>query len=317
MTLPAGGRGIDQDGDGVIGGAEGQDATPPHASRGATDGVVQTVADLMQLVRLIESGIDVDSDGITDLDSSRVTYYGHSFGALYGVPLHALTPALRASVFLAVGSPFFEFRRLAPANRPNIGRMLEVRTPSLLNSDVGLTSISGVPIAPGPRFNENLPPYDAPPLVNAVAGATAIQEFLDRSNWLGQVADPAAFAPLLRRAPPTGVEPRPFLIQIALADQTVSVVTTRNLIRAGELADRVALYRHDLFWPTAPTVSKNSHGFPLALAQLAWRPIVVGAQQQFADFIASIGGVTPVPVPAAFWQFPLIGPLPTTPDYFP
>jgi hypothetical protein len=300
-------------------GAEGQDSIDPHAPRGAAGGIIQTVADLMQLVRLIEGGIDVDGDGYRDLDPSQITYYGHSFGALYGVPLHALTPALRASVFLAIGSPFFEFRRLAPANRPNIGRLLEARTPSLLNSDFGLTSIGGVPLAAGPTFNENLPPYDAPAVVNTVAGALDIQQFLDRSNWLGQTADPAAFAPLLRRAPPAGIEPRPFLIQIATADQTVSVVTARNILRAGVLSDRVALYRHDLFWPTTPTVVKNSHAFPVALGPLAlaWRPIVVGAQEQFAEFIASGGGVTPGPAPAAFWEFPLIRPLPTTVDYIP
>jgi hypothetical protein len=73
VTLPAGGRGIDQNGDGVIAGAEGQDSIDPHAPRGAAGGIIQTVADLMQLVRLIEGGIDVDGDGYRDLDPSQIT----------------------------------------------------------------------------------------------------------------------------------------------------------------------------------------------------------------------------------------------------
>ena len=67
----AGGRGVDQDGDGTIGFNEGLTTAPPRDIVFFTDGIRQTAADLMQLVRVIEVGMDVDGDGQHDLDSSR------------------------------------------------------------------------------------------------------------------------------------------------------------------------------------------------------------------------------------------------------
>jgi hypothetical protein len=145
--------------------------------------------------------------------------------------------------------------------------MLAARVPSLLNSMYGLTSIDGVPVTLGPAFNENMPFRDQPPLVNSIPGALDIHVVLDRSAWIGEEGDPLPFSALLRRVPLAGTTPRPFLIQIARADQTNPLPAVRNIIRAGALEDRIVLYRHDLFWPTAPSMSKNSHAFPLALPQ--------------------------------------------------
>jgi hypothetical protein len=86
VTLPAGRRGFDQNGDGQIGAFEGSEALRPHVLRGNADVMVQTVADLMHLVRMIEVGFDIDGDGTADLDSSRIGFYGHSLGAMYGLP---------------------------------------------------------------------------------------------------------------------------------------------------------------------------------------------------------------------------------------
>src|SRR5215471_9619605 len=52
--IPDGGRGIDQDGNGAIDSTEGVSAVPPRAIISSRDGLRQTVADLMQLVRVIE-----------------------------------------------------------------------------------------------------------------------------------------------------------------------------------------------------------------------------------------------------------------------
>jgi hypothetical protein len=317
VTLPAGGRGFDQNGDGQIGAFEGSEALPPHTLRGNTDAMVQTIVDLMHVVRMIEGAVDVDGDGSPDLDSSRITYYGHSLGAMYGLPFHAVTPGVRASAFLAIASPILENRRLSPAARPLVGALLGARTPSLLNSVHGLTSIGGVPVAAGPTFNENMPFRDQQPLVNNIPGAIEIQTFLDRSAWIGQHGDPAAYAPLLRRASPVGTPARPFLVQIARSDQTTPLPAFRNIVRAGAIEDRVALYRHDLFWPTEPSVSKASHGFPLILLQVPWRPIVVGAQEQVAAFLASDSWIAPQLNPAQFWEFPIRTELPTYLDYIP
>ena len=63
VSVPAGGRGIDQDGNGTIDSTEGVNAGGARNIIGSRDGLRQTVVDLMQLVRQIEAGIDVDGDG--------------------------------------------------------------------------------------------------------------------------------------------------------------------------------------------------------------------------------------------------------------
>lgn len=63
VRLPSGGRGIDQNGDGLIESFEGFGAAPPRQIIGFRDGYRQTVVDLMQLVRVIKVGVHVDMDG--------------------------------------------------------------------------------------------------------------------------------------------------------------------------------------------------------------------------------------------------------------
>src|SRR5262249_52478641 len=56
LTFPAGGRSVDQNGDGIISSTEGQLAAAPRTILGETDALRQTAADLMQLVRVIQVG---------------------------------------------------------------------------------------------------------------------------------------------------------------------------------------------------------------------------------------------------------------------
>ena len=63
VTLPLGGRGIDQDGNGTIDSTEGVNAAPPNTLVGNRDGLRQTTIDLMQLVKVLQGGVDVDGDG--------------------------------------------------------------------------------------------------------------------------------------------------------------------------------------------------------------------------------------------------------------
>jgi Bacterial virulence factor lipase N-terminal len=321
VTLGAGGRGADQNGDGVIGATEGFTTTGVRRIRDRADAFIQTAADLMQLVRVIQAGVDVDDDGRNDLDPSRITYYGHSFGAIYGIDFVAVTPEVRAAVFSATSTATLETSSRNPAARPGVGTLLNARTPSLLNSPYGLTTIDGVSIAPGPTFDENQPLRDTPAVINTIPGAIAIQQFLERSAWLGRFGDPEAFAPLFQRRPPGGLPPRPVLIQFARGDQNTQNPGTSAILRAGALEHSTALYRHDLFYPTVPLsgTQKNPHGFAIVLrASLApWLPIVSGAQEQIAQFLASEGATVIVPSPAAFWEVPASTPLPETLAYIP
>ena len=103
VTVAAGGRGFDQNGDGLIEADEGLTTPPPRTILLTTDGVRQTVADLMQLVRVIEVGMDVDGDGFSDLDPSRIYYFGHSLGGYYGTVVLGIEPAVRAGSSLLLG----------------------------------------------------------------------------------------------------------------------------------------------------------------------------------------------------------------------
>ncbi|MBA3641793.1 MAG: hypothetical protein H0W53_21510 [Acidobacteria bacterium] len=84
VAFPSGGRGFDQNGDGVIEGREGIRAAQPRTIIDDADGFRQTVADLMQLVRQIEAGVDVDDDALPDLDPTRIYYVAQSLGGVYG-----------------------------------------------------------------------------------------------------------------------------------------------------------------------------------------------------------------------------------------
>ena len=312
-VLPAGGRSVDQDGDGQIALNEGFQATDLHRLRDQHDGYIQTAADLMQLVRVIQVGIDVDGDGHRDLDPDHITYWGWSIGSNYGMAFFATTPEVRAAVFSTIGATTLEHRRLSTVGRPEVGRMLARRTPSLLNSDHGLTAIDGVPV-PAPFFNENQPLRNEPPLTNTVPGAMKIQEVLERYAWAGRNASAAAYAPLIRMRLPKDQLERPVLIQFARADRRHQNPGTSEVVRISGLQDRTWLFRHDLFFPTMPTeyqpltVAKDAHNFWCALGQAPWRPAVIGAQEQASAFLASDGLVTIHPAPLGFWEIPKVLP---------
>ena len=70
VVLPAGGRGIDQDGNGTIDSTEGVSAVGAQSLIGNRDGLRQTTIDLMQLVKVLKAGVNLDGtagpDGQTD-----------------------------------------------------------------------------------------------------------------------------------------------------------------------------------------------------------------------------------------------------------
>jgi hypothetical protein len=251
VSLPAGGRGIDQDGNGTIDSTEGVNAAPPQTLVGNRDGLRQTVFDLLQLVEVLEQGVDVNGDGGSDLERSRIYYAGQSFGGIYGVPLLGLERKIRAGVPNVPGGPIIEIARLSPSFRPLVGISLISRVPSLYNATPNPTFTS---------FVENKPLRNLPPVVDTVPGASAIQRALDRSEWAQQAANPAAYAPLVKR---------PAILQFARGDQTVPNPTTSAIIRAGGLASQTTLYRNDLAFQANPAVPRNPHGFLTSVANPA------------------------------------------------
>jgi hypothetical protein len=309
VTFPAGGRGIDQDGNGAIGSTEGVDAAVPYALAGNRDGLRQTVIDLMQLVREIQVGVDVDGDGARDLDPERISYFGQSFGGIYGTTFMAVEPGVHAGVVNVPGGSILEIARLSPSFRGLVGFRLFSRVPSLYNA---------VPDPTFRNFVENMPLHGEPPRIDTVAGADLIQNSFDRAIWAQTPADPVAYAPHLRADPLDRVDAKAIIVQFAKGDQTVPNPTTSALIRAGALEDRATYFRNDLAFAGVPGYTvKNAHTF---LTNLSGVPALfaVAAQQQIATFIASGGEATIDPDGAGpLFETPIVGPLPETLSFIP
>ena len=252
------------------------------------DALRQTVIDLMQLVRQIQTGIDVDGDSHADLDASRVYYLGTSVGGMYGTSFTAIEPALRAAVLNVTGGPIVEVLRLAPAgiSRDYLGQLLTARTPNLANG--GPDPIR--PTNPFP-FRDNLPPRNQPPLINTIDGAIAIQDVVDRIEWVMQSGDAVAYARHLRQAPLPGIPTKRVLVTFTQGDRVIPNVTTAAILRAGELADRTTYFRaFDAYAPNTPNPT-DLHESMFQFTPLG-TPFALASQQAVATFLASDGQTT-------------------------
>jgi hypothetical protein len=328
VTFLEGGRGIDQNGDGIIANNEGISAAAPESIIGDRDGQRQTVADLMQLVRVIEVGVDADGNGAADLDASHIYYLGGSLGGIYGTTFLAVEPDVHVGA-LNVAGGLGGSNRYSPVFRAAFGASLAARTPSLLNGP-GVTTLDGVSVL-GPRFDENLPLRDGVPLtvrladgterviqspvINTVPGAMPIQEVIENTEWVSQAGNPVAYAPHIRKAPLAGVSAKSVIYQFAKGDQIVPNPAATALLRAGDLADRATFYRHDLAFAENPLLPTNPHAFLTRLDVPGFRAIIQGAQQQIATFFASDGVTVIHPEPARFFETPVSLPLPEGLNY--
>jgi hypothetical protein len=329
VTFLAGGRSVDQLGNGDFGGGfGGRIALNPMIS--IRDSHRQTAADWMQLVRVIEVGVDVDDDRIPDLDPSRIYYFGNSLGGLMGPLFMAVEPDVHAGVLNTVGGAQSTNTRLSTARQPNWSLFLAQRTPSLINGP-GITSIDGVATS-GPFFNENLPLRDGVPLavrledgtsaiiqspvINTVQGAMAIQEVMERREWIMMAGEAVAYAPHLRKSPLDGVPAKSMIVQFAKGDTNQLNPTTAAFLRAGDLADRATFYRHDLAFAEDPTLDRNPHQFLIRVVDNPGeRRIALAYQSQIAAFFASDGKEIIHPEPARFFEVPIQGPLPEDLSY--
>jgi len=309
VTFPEGGRGFDQDGNGQITSSEGSSTfvLSPQGTIGSRDALQQTTADLMQLVRAIQGGIDSSGGGLPDLDANRIYYAGQSFGGIYGTIFLGIEPDVRAGVPNVPGGPIIDIVRLSPSFQLLLTQALAVRTPSLLNA--------GAPLF----FNDNSPLRDLPPVINNVPGAIAIQTVEDTSRWLTQAGDPVAWAPFIRKTPLFGEHAKCVIIQFARGDKTVPNPTATALIRSGDLADRATFFRNDLAFALGVGFGKNPHTFltniggtvPVATA-------AIGAQSQIAVFFATDGALTIDPDgPGPLFEVPIVGALPEDLGFIP
>ncbi len=284
VSVSAHARGHDQNGDGVISSTEGVGAPIQPAADAAVanrDGLRQTVADLMTLVRAIGRGVDIDGDGRTDLRRTGVSYYGQSFGGMYGVMLGGVDPQLKVLALNVAGGPITEIARLSPNFRLLVTQDLALRSPSLLNGGYD-------------GFTESLPLRGDPPVLNPAAGAIAIQAVLSQESWLDRAGDPETYAPRLGA--------KRVLMQNAFGDQTVPNPTNYTVLAAGHLFARESLYRND----KTGQAGSNPHAFLLDPTFVAGS---LPGQSQIVAFFASNGTTIIDPDgPGAVWEVPISDP---------
>ena len=315
VQVPAGGRALDQNGDGLIVTQEGATATPPNLLIGQRDAIRQAVIDYMQLVRVIQRGVDIDGDGTSDLDASNMAFFGNAFAVGYGTMFLAIEPDVRLGALSSPGGlpgrpDLLSFR---PSGRGQFtGPYLAARTPSLLNEAYGLTSYGGIPTAP-PFYNDNIPLRDQPALTNTIPGAMAIQEHFERIEWSQASSDAVAYAPHLEFDPLPGVPTKSVVILFGKGDLTAPNPRSSAMVRAGVLREKTIFCRNDLAFAEDPTVNKDPHTFlqPIAGTSISAQ-VGRGGQMAYGQFLASGGTTINHPEPARFWEFP----IPVLPEVF-
>ena len=309
MVFDAGGRGFDQDGNGVIAGDEGSPGiTPLLSSIAIRDANRQWAIDSFQLVRQIQLGIDFDGDGVPDLDASKIHVLGQSMVSYVAPIVLAVEPAVRTGRSTPATTRRSRAARLG-LNRPFVAMFeLAPRKPSLIN-------VGG---AGGFEFNENIPLRNLPPVTNTVPGAFAIARMFDAYRW--------AHSPAMRRPGPRtsasdrcpAVQPSRCCCRSPKATRTVPNPTSTAVIRAGDLADRTMFYRHDLAFAADPTKPKDPHRFLTNNQVASMRSISLATQRQAAVFFASMGATTVDPDDAGpLFEMPIRLPLPETLDFIP
>jgi len=294
VHIPAYARGVDQNHDGTITSTEGSSAPvqpAPDASVGSRDGLRQTVADIMTLVRAVGRGLALPGHAGTVLRRTAVSYYGQSFGGIYGVMLGGTDPLVPVLAPNVSGGPISEIARLSPSFRLLVTQDLAQRKPPLLNGGYD-------------GFNESMPLRGDAPVTSPAPGALAIQQAIANETWIDRSGSPETFAPLLRANPPAGSPVKRVLLSNAFGDQTVPNPTTYTELLAGGLFDRETLYRND----KTPNATSNPHGFLLNPAFVRGN---TQEQNQIATFLASAGTrtINPDPTgPISVFEVPINNP---------
>jgi hypothetical protein len=309
VTLPVGGRGVDVNGDGLIDADEGFGAIWPKFIVLLRDGIRQTVVDMMQLVRVIQGGVDVDGDGTPDLDASRMYFLAKGMGSRIGTIFLAIEPDVHAGVPMIVGGFEVDDSRISLNTRSGFAsQILGSHAPSLLNGGVG-------------GFDENIPLRNRPPVVNKVPGAIDIQEYLDHARWVQEKGDDVAYASYLRKEPLPGVPPKSVLLPFAKGDMTYPNPGTTAMIRAGALTDRSIYFRNDLEFAADPNFPKNPFDFPFAIdPNPDPNVITIGAElgESVGKFFETDGMTINDPDGTGpLFEVPIAGPLPEDLNYIP
>ena len=199
---------------------------------GLRSGLMQTVIDNMALARSLALGVNVPTIGDV-MSHTNITYYGLSFGGIYGTMLMGTDPMLHRGLLNVPGGPIVDIARQS-GFRGNLHDTIKFGKPDLRNGGPGLLG-----------FTESIPLRADPPMTKPAAGAIQLQELFGNTNWFDRPGSPETFAPLLRDRPLPGSARKDLIFQTAFGDHTVPNVTAGILYRAGNLFDVVTIYRND------------------------------------------------------------------------
>jgi dienelactone hydrolase len=274
LDIPAPGRGRDISGDGRIDSTEGCVVVLPGAPLAMRDCLRRTAMDYLQLIHAIRDGLDLDGDGAADLNPRSIAFAGQSLGSFYGTIVAAMSADIEAAVFNVGGGSIIETARLNPEFRATVFRsMLANRQPSLLNK--------------GADFDEDLPLRNEPVRIRSVAGAAAIQDLIDRVEWIESPSSAAVIAPHLKLALLPGTTAKRVLFQIAWGDRTVPNPANSALIRAAGLREQTSLYRADRARAAVPAMPENPHTFLIPFGPPQAAAVSLAALQQALLFLGS------------------------------
>ncbi|MBM3736597.1 MAG: hypothetical protein FJW39_12505 [Acidobacteria bacterium] len=275
VTIAAPGRGRDTNRDGRIESAEGFINLVPDVFPIAGDAQRQTVVDYMQLIHAIREGMDFDGDGRADLNGNAISYIGQSLGGGYGVVLAAVEPAVRSAVF-----------NVAP------GGLLETslttdRADFHLFAQAGLGVLRRPAVVdPRQRVETGIPFRDEPVRVRR-PGLVAVQDTVERLDWLGGPREAQNYAPHLRTATLPGLDVRPMLFQFGYGDVAVPNNSTANLIRAANMREFTSLYRADIARQVAPEIPRDQHAYLIPLGPPASQLISLAAITEALQFLGT------------------------------
>jgi hypothetical protein len=151
-----------------------------------------------------------------------------------------------------------------------------------------------------PLFNVGVQDYDydwplrdEPVRIISVPGAVALQEYLERAEWIMMPGDPLGYAPHLSSSTLPGVPVKRVLFQFGVGDRTLPNPCETNLVRAANMRETTSLYRHDLARVVAQDLPRDPHllfYFPSTPSGIL---IAHAAQSQMAEFLATDGARVP------------------------
>jgi hypothetical protein len=221
----------------------------------------QSSVDLLQLVRVIEHGLDLDGDAASDVDPGRLGYLGVSLGGVIGGVFTAIEPDVTTAVLNVPGGRLSQLTGASsPFAEPFLARFAA-------ESGIPVRVCGGAPTAAACAGDADCAAGETcrrnPDFTLLLEAATL--------DWQTQLdpGDGSAYARALRLEPSTAA-PRAVLVQEGIGDMVVANPLTEALARAIALpADRADEAPDGVagLWRFPPPTGHGILGLPEVRAQ--------------------------------------------------